>query len=33
LPPIKAPANVNFSFCQVFIVATRGCYYDAISRV
>jgi len=30
---IKRPANANFCFCQVFISATRGCYYNAPSRV
>jgi hypothetical protein len=30
---MKGPANESFSFGQVFIVATRDCYYDAVSRV
>ena len=33
LHPMKGPANESFSFGQVFIVATRDCYYDAVSRV
>jgi hypothetical protein len=31
LTRIKGPANASFSFCQVFIFATRGCYYNAPS--